>query len=79
MFPLPAAMSEKGEWSRRLLSPEGAAFGKSGFATSRLAEDSCAALANDDGLGVGENGRDGEATRALDVHEERSGSRDESL
>jgi len=56
--------------AKRLLPPERAALGKSGLATGRLAEDLGAASANDDSLGVGEDGGDGEAARALDVHEE---------
>lgn len=36
-------------------------------------------MADDNGLGVGEDGGDGEAAGALDVHEEGSGSGDESL
>lgn len=55
---------------KHLLSSEGAALGKSGFATSRLAEDCRAAGTDDDRLCVGENSSDSEATRALDVHEE---------
>ena len=61
--------------ARRLLSAERAALGEPGLATGGLAEDSRATLADDDGLGVGEDGGDGEAAGALDVHEEgaRSG------
>jgi len=62
-----------------LLSPERAALSKSGLATGGLAEDGRAALANDDGLGVGEDSSDGEAAGALHVHEERPGSRHKSL
>ena len=39
-----------------------------------MAEDGGAALADDDGLRVGEDGGDGEAAGALDVHEEGSGA-----
>lgn len=42
-------------------------------------QDLRAALADDDCVGVRENGGDGEASRALDVHEERAGGRDEGL
>lgn len=63
----------------RLLSPEGAALGKSGLATGRLAEDCRAAGADDDRLCVREDGGDGEAAGALDVHEEGSGSGNEGL
>jgi hypothetical protein len=63
----------------RLLSPEGAALGKSGLATGRLAEDCRAAGADDDRLCVREDGGDGEAAGALDVHEEGSGGRHQGL
>ena len=63
----------------RLLPPERAALGEPGLAPGRLAEDSRAALADDDGLGVGEDGGDGEAAGALDVHEERSRRRHKGL
>lgn len=53
-----------------LLPSERAALCESCLTTGRLAEDSGAALADDDGLGVGEDGRDGEASGTLDVHEE---------
>ena len=53
-----------------LLSPERAALCESGLATGWLAKDLRAAGAHDDGLGVGEDGGDGEAARALNVHEE---------
>ena len=42
-------------------------------------QDLRAALADDDCVGVREDGGDGEASRALDVHEERAGSRDKGL
>lgn len=60
--------------ANRLLSPERAALGKTGLATGGLAEDLGAAGADDDGLGVGEDGGDGEAAGALDVHEEGAGA-----
>lgn len=63
----------------RLLSPERAALGESGLATGGLAENGRAAGADDDGLGVGEDGGDGEAAGALDVHEEGSGGRHKGL
>ena len=56
--------------SSRLLSPERAALSETGLATGGLAEDLGAAGADDDGLGVREDGGDGEAAGALDVHEE---------
>lgn len=42
-------------------------------------QDLRAALADDDGLCVREDGGDCEASRALDIHEEGAGSGDESL
>lgn len=54
----------------RLLSPERAALGETGLATGWLAENLRAAGADNDGLCVREDGGDGEAARALDVHEE---------
>jgi hypothetical protein len=62
-----------------LLPPERAALGQARLATGGLAEHGGASLADDDGLGVGEDGGDGEAAGALDVHEERAGSRHKSL
>lgn len=62
---------KKGEKEKNpLLSPERAALGETGLATSGLAKDLRAAGADDDGLCVGEDGGDGEAAGALDVHEE---------
>lgn len=62
-----------------LLPPERAALSETSLATSRLAEEGGAARADDDGLGVREDGGDGEAAGALDVHEEGAGSRHKSL
>lgn len=62
-----------------LLSSERATLGESGLTTGRLAQDGSAALADDDGLGVGEDGGDDEAAGALDVHEEGSGGGNKSL
>lgn len=62
-----------------LLSPERAALSESGLATGGLAKNGRAALADDDGLGVGEDGGDGEAAGALHIHEERPGRRHEGL
>jgi hypothetical protein len=56
----------------RLLSPERATLCETGLATGGLAQHLRAALADDDGLGVREDGGDGEAAGALDVHEEGS-------
>jgi hypothetical protein len=67
--------------SRRdsLLSSEGAAFGESSLSTGRLAQNGRTSSADDDCLGVREDGGDGEAAWALDIHEERSGSWDKVL
>lgn len=62
-----------------LLSSERATLGESGLTTGRLAQDGGAALADDNGLGVGEDGGDDEAAGALDVHEEGSRGGDKSL
>lgn len=59
--------------ARRLLPAEGAALGQPCLAASGLAEDLGAAGADDDGLCVREDGRDGVAAGALDVHEEGAG------
>lgn len=65
--------------SSRLLSAERAALGETGLASGGLAEDGGAAGADDDGLGVGEDGGDGEAAGALDIHEEGAGGRHKGL
>jgi len=70
---------ERKQTAKRLLSSERAALSQTSLSTSRLAEDSRAAGADDNGLCVRENGRNGEAARALDVHEERAGSWDKVL
>jgi len=57
-----------------LLPAERAALGKTGLTTGGLAEDLGAAGADNDGLGVREDGGDGEAAGALDVHEEGAGT-----
>jgi len=44
-----------------------------------LAENGCAALADDNSLSVAKNSGNGKAAWALDVHEERARSRDEGL
>lgn len=62
-----------------LLPAERAALRQPSLATGGLAQDGGAALADDNGLGVREDGGDGEATGALDVHEEGSGSGDQGL
>jgi len=68
------------EWcARHLLSAERATLSETGLATSGLAKDGRAASADDNGLGVREDGGDGEATGALDVHEEGTGSRHKGL
>jgi hypothetical protein len=73
--PIPAVTSP----ASRLLPSERAALGQPRLATSGLAQDLRAALADDDCVCVREDGGDGEASRALDVHEERAGSGHESL
>lgn len=62
----------------RLLT-ERAALGQTSLTTGRLREDLSARAANNNSLGVREDGGDGEATRALDVHEERVGVLHKSL
>lgn len=62
-----------------LLPPEGAPLGQARLAAGGLAQHGGAAAADDDGLGVREDGRDGEAAGALDVHEEGAGRGDEHL
>jgi hypothetical protein len=62
-----------------LLSSEGAALGQSSLSTRRLAEDGRAASTDDNRLRMREDGGDGEAAGALDIHEEGSGSGDEGL
>ncbi len=75
MFPLPSHDCRERERKEAatetpLLPPERATLGETGLSTSRLAEHGRAALADDNRLGVRENGGDGEAAGALDVHEE---------
>ena len=53
-----------------LLPPERAPFRQPRFPSRRLTQYGRASSADDDGLGVRENGGDGEAAGALDVHEE---------
>ena len=62
-----------------LLSSERRTLGQLSLTTSGLGKDSRARAAGDNGLGVGEDSSDGETTRALNVHEERSGSSNKSL
>ena len=62
-----------------LLSPERASLGQSSLTTGGLAEDGRAAGADDDGLGVREDGGDSEAAGALDVHKEGAGRRHKGL
>lgn len=56
-----------------LLPPERASLGQSSLTTGGLAENGRAAGADDDGLGVREDGGDVEAAGALNVHEEGAG------
>lgn len=62
-----------------LLPPERASLCQTSFSTSGLAQHGRAAGADDDGLGVREDGCDGEAAGAFDVHEEGAGGGDEGL
>ena len=62
-----------------LLPPERAPLRQSRLATRRLAQHGRAAAADDDGLGVREDGCDGEAAGAFDVHEEGAGGGYEGL
>jgi hypothetical protein len=62
-----------------LLSSERASLGQTSLSTSWLAEDCRAAGADDNSLCVREDGGDGEATGALNIHEEGSGSGDKVL
>jgi hypothetical protein len=55
-----------------LLSSERATLGESGLSSCWLAENGGATSADDDSLCVGEDGGDGEAAWALDIHEEGS-------
>lgn len=72
LFPLPTSIPV-------LLPPKTASLRQPRFPARRLAQHGRAPAADDDGLGVGEDGRDGEAARALDVHEEGAGGGDEHL
>ena len=68
-----------GELTSSLLSSERTSLGQTSLSTCRLAEDSRAAGANNDGLCVREDGGDCEAAGALDIHEEGAGSWNEVL
>jgi hypothetical protein len=61
------------------LPPERAALGEPGLAARGLAQHLRAAGADDHRLRVAEDGRDGEAAGALDVHEEAAGAGHEHL
>jgi len=75
----PLSLSVFNEMWKGLLPPERAALGETSLATCGLAEDLRAALADDDALGVREDGGDGEAAGALYVHEEGAWCWDEGL
>jgi hypothetical protein len=62
-----------------LLSSERAPLSETSLSTGWLAQNGRASGADDYGLCVGEDGGDGEAARALDIHEEGSGSWDKGL
>lgn len=66
-------------WSTLRLLAERAALGQAGLTTGGLREHLGARAADNDGLGVREDGGDGEAAGALDVHEERVGVLHKSL
>lgn len=57
----------------------GLTLSQTGLTTGRLAKDSAARGAEDNGLGVAEDGADVQAAGALDVHEVRVGRLYESL
>jgi hypothetical protein len=62
-----------------LLSSERATLGQTSLSSSWLAQNGRAASADDNGLSVREDGGDGEAARALDIHEEGSWGWDKGL
>lgn len=62
-----------------LLPPKRTPLRQPRLPTRRLAQHGRAAAADDDGLRVREDGRDGEAAGAFDVHEEGARGRDEGL
>jgi len=64
---------------QHLLSPERTSFCETSLSTSGLTEHGRATCADDNGLGVGENCCNGEAARALDIHEEGSRFRNQIL
>jgi len=80
MFPIttPICRRRKAD-ANPLLPAERAALSESSLATGGLAKDGRASLADDNGLGVGEDGGDREAAGALHVHEEGSGCGHEGL
>jgi len=63
----------------RLFSSKRTSFRQPRLSTRRLAQDLTAARADDYGLSMRKDSRDGEAAWTLDVHEERSRSWDERL
>ena len=63
----------------RLLLAERASLSETSLSTGRLTKDGSARAADDNSLGVREDGGDVEASGALDVHEERTGGRDQGL
>lgn len=65
--------------ANRLLSSERAALCETSLSSGRLAQNGRASSTDDNGLGVREDGGDGEAAGALDIHEEGSGSRYKGL
>jgi len=68
----PSSISKTNVFPRpsQLLPSERAALCESGLATGGLAEDGRTTSTDDDCLSMRENGGDGEAAWALDIHEE---------
>ncbi|KAI3477263.1 hypothetical protein L1887_61080 [Cichorium endivia] len=66
-------------WAGNAKYDRASALGQAGLTTGGLREHLGARAADNDGLGVREDGGDGEAAGALDVHEERVGVLHKSL
>jgi len=64
---------------KHLLSPERASLRQTGLSSCWLTQHLRATLTDNDCLGVGEDSCDGEATGALDVHEETARAGNEGL
>jgi len=72
-------MKQKESRINPLLPPERTALSQPRLSSGWLAQDGRARAADDDGLGVGEDGGDVETSWALDVHEERAWGWDKCL